>query len=40
MALVVAEEQLKRGLHETVLDHLGTQICSCEIPSGDVLRIE
>jgi DNA-binding FadR family transcriptional regulator len=37
---VVAEEQLKRGLHETVLDHLGTQICSGEIPSGDVLRIE
>ncbi|WP_425435645.1 FadR/GntR family transcriptional regulator [Lentzea kentuckyensis] len=37
---MVAEEQLKRGLHETVLDHLGTQICSGEIPSGDVLRIE
>lgn len=37
---MVAEEQLKRGLHETVLDHLGTLICSGEIPPGEVLRIE
>ncbi|WP_232836829.1 FadR/GntR family transcriptional regulator [Lentzea terrae] len=37
---MVAEEQLKRGLHETVLDHLGTQLSSGEIPAGEVLRIE
>ena len=37
---MVAEEQLKRGLHETVLDHLGTQLTSGEIPAGEVLRIE
>ncbi|MET8763755.1 FCD domain-containing protein [Lentzea sp. NPDC004782] len=37
---MVAEEQLKRGLHETVLDHLGTRISSGEIPPGEVLRIE